>query len=246
MRKETILNPTRFCLLRPQLLEISQVTLSSLGFGPAFCLMSSIRHKPRRRCILTHRSPSADPPASTGVEWQRLKQISTSFHPSTSSGLSLFVSPRGLSRTLMGSTMRKILCIDDHRATVTYFAQVFRGAGYCCIAAENFDQAEHAFSTENIDLVVVDHGLPGVNGAELAAHLKKIRPVLPSLCSPAAPTCTPSPLQSIFFFPNRSLPKNYSKPSPLYSKSLTERFHPRPCQVPAHLLHLTNCSFPSQ
>src|SRR6266498_5944891 len=77
----------------------------------------------------------------------------------------------------MGSTMRKILCIDDHRGTLITLTMVFRGAGYCCISAENFAQAEHAFSTESIDLVIVDHGLPGVNGSELAAHLKNIRPV---------------------------------------------------------------------
>jgi DNA-binding response OmpR family regulator len=77
----------------------------------------------------------------------------------------------------MGSTMRKLLCIDDHRATVLTLAMVFRGAGYCCTTAESFEQAEYAFSHEAVDLVIVDHGLPGVNGAELAAHLKKIRPV---------------------------------------------------------------------
>jgi DNA-binding response OmpR family regulator len=77
----------------------------------------------------------------------------------------------------MASTIQKILCIDDHRATALTLAMIFRGAGYCCITAANFEQAVHAFSTEHIDLVIVDHGLPGVNGNELAAHLKKIRPV---------------------------------------------------------------------
>jgi two-component system KDP operon response regulator KdpE len=80
--------------------------------------------------------------------------------------------------TFMGSTMQKILCIDDHRATVLTLAMIFRGAGYCCTTAENFDQAEYAFSADPVDLVIVDHGLPGVNGTALAAHLKNIRPVL--------------------------------------------------------------------
>jgi DNA-binding response OmpR family regulator len=74
--------------------------------------------------------------------------------------------------------MRKILCIDDHRATLVTLAMIFRRAGYCCITAETFEQAQHIFSTETMDLVIVDHGLPGINGSELAAHLKKIRPVI--------------------------------------------------------------------
>jgi DNA-binding response OmpR family regulator len=71
----------------------------------------------------------------------------------------------------------QILCIDDHRATALSLAIIFRGAGYCCITASNFRQAEHAFSTEHIDLVIVNHGLPGVDGAALARHLKNIRPI---------------------------------------------------------------------
>ena len=73
--------------------------------------------------------------------------------------------------------MPRILLIDDHRSTLHTLALVLRAAGYQCSTAENFSHAEHAFSTESIDLVIVDHGLPGVNGSELAAHLKNIQPV---------------------------------------------------------------------
>jgi two-component system, OmpR family, KDP operon response regulator KdpE len=73
--------------------------------------------------------------------------------------------------------MRTILCIDDHQATLVTLSLIFRGAGYCCITATNFEQAERAFAADPIDLVVLDHGLPGVNGTSIATHLKKIREV---------------------------------------------------------------------
>jgi DNA-binding response OmpR family regulator len=73
--------------------------------------------------------------------------------------------------------MHNILCIDDHHATLVTLGMLFKSAGYTCISASDFQQAEYAFSTEHIDLVIVDHGLPGVDGTALAAHLKNIRPV---------------------------------------------------------------------
>lgn len=73
--------------------------------------------------------------------------------------------------------MRTILCVDDHAATLLTLALVFKSAGYACLTASNFEDAERAFAAEHIDLMVVDHGLPEMDGAALAARLKGIRAV---------------------------------------------------------------------
>jgi two-component system phosphate regulon response regulator OmpR len=73
--------------------------------------------------------------------------------------------------------VRKILLIDDHKATLFSLGTILRNAGYCCITASKFEEAERAFAADHIDLVVVDHGLPGTSGASLSRHLKNIRPV---------------------------------------------------------------------
>jgi two-component system, OmpR family, KDP operon response regulator KdpE len=73
--------------------------------------------------------------------------------------------------------MPTILCVDDHPATLQSLSLIFRSVGYCCIAASNFEEAERAFAANHIDLVVLDHGLPGIDGSSLAVHLKRIRPV---------------------------------------------------------------------
>jgi DNA-binding response OmpR family regulator len=73
--------------------------------------------------------------------------------------------------------MRTILCVDDHRATLSTLALILRNEGYRCLTAENSEEADRRFAANSVDLVIVDHGLPGITGDKLAAHLKKIRPV---------------------------------------------------------------------
>jgi DNA-binding response OmpR family regulator len=73
--------------------------------------------------------------------------------------------------------MRTILCIDDQRATLWTLSLILRNAGYRCITAENHEEADRRFAGNAVDLVILDHGLPGISGDKLAAHLKKIRPV---------------------------------------------------------------------
>jgi two-component system, OmpR family, phosphate regulon response regulator OmpR len=76
--------------------------------------------------------------------------------------------------------MAKILCIDDdERALETLFA-LLATRKYECYGAETPIQARARFIVERPDLVIIDHGLPGENGASLATALKNIRntPVL--------------------------------------------------------------------
>jgi DNA-binding response OmpR family regulator len=81
--------------------------------------------------------------------------------------------------------MRTILCIDDHRATLSTLALILRNEGYRCLTAENHEEADRRFAANAVDLVIVDHGLPGITGDKLASHLKKIRPVLVLMLSGA-------------------------------------------------------------
>jgi two-component system, OmpR family, KDP operon response regulator KdpE len=68
--------------------------------------------------------------------------------------------------------------VDDHRATLLTLSLIIRGAGYRCVTATEFNEAERVFVLNQIDLVILDHGLPGINGTDLAAHLKRIRAVV--------------------------------------------------------------------
>lgn len=73
--------------------------------------------------------------------------------------------------------MRSILVIDDHVATRETICLILRSRGYIALPAANADQAQEHFFGNNVDLVIVDHGLPGVTGAQLAKSLKEIKSV---------------------------------------------------------------------
>lgn len=73
--------------------------------------------------------------------------------------------------------MRTILVVDDHAPTVSTLCLILDGNGYRAFGALNADDAKRQFREQVIDLLLVDHGLPGVSRAELAARLVVIRPV---------------------------------------------------------------------
>ena len=73
--------------------------------------------------------------------------------------------------------MRTILVIDDHVATLETICLILQGRGYITLPAVNADQAQEHFFGNKVDLVIVDHGLPGVTGAQLAKRLKEIKSV---------------------------------------------------------------------
>jgi CheY-like chemotaxis protein len=76
--------------------------------------------------------------------------------------------------------MRTILVIDDHIPTLESLCLVLSGRNYRTLPAENAAQASAMFAANEVDLVIVDHGLPGVSGSELADPFKRLRlvPVL--------------------------------------------------------------------
>lgn len=73
--------------------------------------------------------------------------------------------------------MRTILVIDDHLVTLETICLILKKEGYKTFAAKNAQEAQEHFFGNEVDLVIVDHGLPGITGSELAKRLKEIRKV---------------------------------------------------------------------
>jgi len=78
-----------------------------------------------------------------------------------------------------------VLLIDDNAIQAATRQTILRRAGYFVFAALNPQRALEQFREnqfpEEIDLVITDHIMPGMNGAEFVTELRTIHPDLPVL-----------------------------------------------------------------
>jgi CheY-like chemotaxis protein len=74
---------------------------------------------------------------------------------------------------------KRILYVEDNVAVRTVRVLMMERDGYEVTSAETAAQAMHAVRDGNIDLAVVDFGLPDARGDELCARLKAAVPGLP-------------------------------------------------------------------
>lgn len=66
----------------------------------------------------------------------------------------------------------RLLLVEDHAELALWVAKTLRHAGYAVDVIARGDHAEHALLTQPYDLVILDLGLPGLDGLEV---LKRIR-----------------------------------------------------------------------
>jgi len=78
-----------------------------------------------------------------------------------------------------------LLLIDDNAVQAATRQTILKRAGYFVIAALNPRRALEQFRAgeflDDIRLVITDHIMPGMNGAEFVRELRKTRPKLPVL-----------------------------------------------------------------
>ena len=76
-----------------------------------------------------------------------------------------------------------VLLLDDNAVQAATRQAILRRAGYFVIAALNAQRALEQFQRneypEEIDLVITDHLMPGMNGAEFVRELRRTHPELP-------------------------------------------------------------------
>lgn len=69
--------------------------------------------------------------------------------------------------------MPTILIVEDHKVTLESLCLILERNGYKCETAPNAEEALHLFERNNIDLVLMDYGLPDHDGGTLAERIKK-------------------------------------------------------------------------
>lgn len=72
-----------------------------------------------------------------------------------------------------------ILCIDDEEVGLRVRKLVLERAGYRVLTGMNGHAGLGIFSSEEVGAVVLDYFMPGMNGGEVAAEMKRQRPEVP-------------------------------------------------------------------
>lgn len=75
--------------------------------------------------------------------------------------------------------MEKILLVDDNLSTIDALSQIIREKGYTEITSESAEEALDKLHLDQIDLIITDMKLPGMNGLELLRKVKEIDETLP-------------------------------------------------------------------
>jgi DNA-binding NtrC family response regulator len=76
--------------------------------------------------------------------------------------------------------MKTILVVDDEEGIRTSFREILMQFGYRVITESGCDSALSTFHEgAQVDLVVTDYQMPGMNGLEFIARLKQIAPSVP-------------------------------------------------------------------
>ncbi len=88
----------------------------------------------------------------------------------------------------------RLLCVDDDPKILHLYQLLLGRLGYEVVVAVNGRQALKLLEGNQIDAVISDFQMPGMNGGELAAEIKRLKPQLPVILvsgSESALTGTP-------------------------------------------------------
>jgi CheY-like chemotaxis protein len=72
-----------------------------------------------------------------------------------------------------------ILCVDDEAAGLSVRKAVLESQGYRVLTAANGRDALGIFSSEAVDLVVLDYAMPEMDGQAVAERMKQLRADVP-------------------------------------------------------------------
>ncbi len=74
-----------------------------------------------------------------------------------------------------------LLCIDDELGGLEVRKMVLESAGYSVLTAGSGKAGLEIFTSQALDLVILDYAMPEMNGYDVAVEMKRIRPGIPIL-----------------------------------------------------------------
>lgn len=96
----------------------------------------------------------------------------------------------------MRSAGRKtVLCVDDEKVGLRVRKIMLEGAGFEVLTATSGEQGLALLQAHHVDLVVLDYYMPGMNGGDVAAELRRRKPDLPIIFLSAYFSLPPAALE---------------------------------------------------
>lgn len=74
---------------------------------------------------------------------------------------------------------KTVLCIDDEKIGLRVRKLMLEGEGYHVLTASSGQQGLELFDQNPVDVVVLDYYMPGLNGGDVAAELRRRRSGIP-------------------------------------------------------------------
>jgi CheY-like chemotaxis protein len=96
---------------------------------------------------------------------------------------------------LLGS-QGAVLCIDDDATNLLVRKAVLQSVGYSVLTATTGREGLNLFQHCSVAAVIVDFQMPEMNGAQVAAEMKRMRPHVPIIMLSAHTVLTPDLLRS--------------------------------------------------
>jgi len=75
--------------------------------------------------------------------------------------------------------MKTVLFVDDHEVLARLSCEILEMHGYRAVSAYNAEEALKAFDKENVDILVTDWKMDGMDGLELARIVRARHPDIP-------------------------------------------------------------------
>jgi CheY-like chemotaxis protein len=75
-------------------------------------------------------------------------------------------------------SQKLILCIDDDAAILSYEKALLERSGYSVMTAASAQRGLGLVPMYEFDAVLLDYEMPGMNGCDVAAEMKRVRPEL--------------------------------------------------------------------
>lgn len=106
----------------------------------------------------------------------------------------------------MAPPKARILCIDNHWNGLVGRKTLLEKNGYEVLEATSGDAGLQLFLSQQVDAVVVDYQMPGMNGAAVATEIKRINSQVPIMLLSACCRLQKNKLRAFDSFMSKSQP----------------------------------------